>query len=355
MSPTSPCRVLLAGLLAASALSDGADPDERDALTGVARIRADARALESYVETDLGLAFLRATAALPQLEVERELYYRRDTRAALSVEAAEALSDEELEGYSLTTVGEEFYYNTLYGTPLAYVRALELAARHGFESAEGRRVVDFGYGGIGHLRLLASLGADAVGIEVSELLRELYAWPSDTGPVPRADARSAGEGDGARRPGSVTLLHGSFPADAEVARAVGTGADLFLSKNVLKKGYVHPEREADPRLLVDLGVEDATFLRAVAAALAPGGLFVVYNLYPPQNPPDQPYIPYATGGFPFERELAEAHGFDVLAFDVVDDGPIRELAHRLGWDRGASAMELDTLFAKYTVLRKRGG
>jgi SAM-dependent methyltransferase len=267
-------------------------------------------------------------------------------RRALSPEQAETLEESELDGFRELKLGPEFYYYTAYGTPLAYARALDLAATHGFESADGRRILDFGFGGIGHLRLLASLGGHATGIEILELLRVYYRERSDTGTIPRSAAAAPGP------PGALALVYGSFPGDAEVRRAVGDGYDLVVSKNVLKKGYVHPEREADPRHLVHLGVDDETFVRAVHDVLNPGGLFVIYNLYPAQAPPDEPYIPWATGGCPFERGLVESVGFEIVVLDRDDTEFARRMGEALGW---ADSMDLETeLFAMYTVLRRPG-
>jgi len=53
-------------------------------------------------------------------------------------------------------------------------------------SVDGKRILDFGYGTVGHLRLLASLGADMVGVEVDPLLRALYSAPGDQGAIARA-------------------------------------------------------------------------------------------------------------------------------------------------------------------------
>src|SRR5207249_4308788 len=100
---------------------------------------------------------------------------------------------------------------------------------------------DFGYGYLGHLRLLASLGFDAVGVEVDPMLDALYAEPGDQGSIP---------GFGGARAGSLHVLHGRFPADAAVTRAVGSGYDVIVSKNVLKKGYIHPDRPADEKKLI---------------------------------------------------------------------------------------------------------
>src|SRR5438132_4960834 len=112
-------------------------------------------------------------------------------------------------------VDEEYYYTTRYGTPLAYARPLEVLAGAGFTDVAGKRLVDFGYGGIGQLLMLASLGAGAVGIDVDPLLRAMYA-----------------ERDGRFGDGSLRTLDGRWPTDAPVRAAVGGGYDLLLSKNV---------------------------------------------------------------------------------------------------------------------------
>ncbi len=298
--------------------------------------------LETFVETELATAFVAAARDLPRIREPRVLLWNRDTGEALTAEAA--AEREDLEGFQEQRFDEERYYNTFYGTPLAYARALDLAGAHGIESVDGARVFDFGYGGIGHLRMLASLGADVVGVEVMELLAALYGEPSDTGEIARCSA--AGEGG----EGRLELLHGRFPAEPELVERAGRGFRLVMSKNVLKRGYVHPEQEVDPSRLVHLGVDDAEFVRAVHEMLQPGGLFVIYNLYPPQNPPGEPYLPWATGGCPFERALVEEVGFEVVLYDEDDTPAAREMAHRLGWEEGG--MELEALFGMVTVLRR---
>jgi hypothetical protein len=137
-------------------------------------------------------------------------------------------------------------------------------------------------------------------------------------------------------------------------------ADVFISKNTLKNGYVHPDpvrgKDVDPRRLIDLGVDDAAFCREVFALLKPGGLFMIYNICPAQAPPDRPYIPWADGRCPFARETLESAGFEVVAFDTNDDAAVREMAHALGWDKGEDGeawMDLEKdLFAWYTLARR---
>ena len=117
----------------------------------------------------------------------------------------------------------------------------------------------------------------------------------------------------------MKLIHGRFPADPKVVAAVGVGYDLFLSKNTLKRGYIHPAEKVDPRMLVNVGVDDPAFLKAVAATLKPGGWFVIYNLCPAPNAAGKPYIPWADGRCPFSAEDLAAAGFETLVRDAVED------------------------------------
>ena len=152
----------------------------------------------------------------------------------------------------------------------------------------------------------------------------------------------------------MKLVHGHFPAEVKTVAAVGGGYDLFLSKNTLKSGYIHPAQKVDPRLLVDLGTDDPTFLKAVAKALKPGGWLVIYNLSPAPNAAGKPYRPHADGRCPFSAEDLAAAGFETLVRDVVDDKAARALGATLGWDKPPVNMKLeDDLIALVTVARKK--
>lgn len=60
----------------------------------------------------------------------------------------------------------------------------------------------------------------------------------------------------------------------------GTGYDLFLSKNTLKRGYIHPAREpASPRHVVRLGISDEKYLQQVFEMLKPGGMQLQTDLF----------------------------------------------------------------------------
>jgi len=138
-------------------------------------------------------------------------------------------------------------------------------------------------------------------------------------------------------------------------KQVGDGYDLFISKNTLKRGYVHPEKPVPPRSTIDLGVSDLEFAKLVAGMLKPGGLFYIYNLSPAPAPPDKPYLPMADGRCPFAKETLEAAGFEVLAYDVVDDDAARAMGKALGWDQDPQDpfdVEHD-LFSHYTIARRK--
>ena len=234
-------------------------------------------------------------------------------------------------------VDESLFYSGRYGSPLAYARALDLAEKHGFSFSKGSKVFDFGYGSIGHLRMMAQLGIHATGVDVDPLLAEMYK-----------------DASGEYSQGKVQLLNGKFPAEASLVQAAGEGYDLFLSKNTLKRGYIHPAREpANPRFVFDLGVSDETFLAQVNKMLNPQGLFVIYNLCPPKAHEDKPYIPWADGECPYTKDQLSQAGFDILEYDVIEDKQARELGRLLGWDiEGGMDLEND-LFAWYTIARKR--
>ena len=306
------CQIFL---VAALAMASGCAATKHAATEthGVRAIRGEAAALRPLVHGALAARYVDAAARLPEVA----------TRTVV------------VDGKP-RVVDEEYYYTTRYGTPLAYARPLELLGATGFDDVAGRRILDFGYGGVGQLLTLASLGADVTGVDVDPLLRAMYA-----------------DRDGPFGAGRVHTLDGRWPADAPVRDAAGDGYDLFLSKNVLKRGYIHPAEPVEERKTIKLGVDDETFLRAVFAMLKPGGRMLIYNLAPAPAPPGKPYIPWADGRSPFPRALFEATGFRVVAFDVDDTVAARRMAHALGWDRGAEAMDLTKdLFATYILVVK---
>ncbi|MFN0058781.1 MAG: Rid family hydrolase [Planctomycetota bacterium] len=297
----------------------------------VALLQKDAEALRPLFASPLVAAFLAATRSLPSVE-PRKIYRDAARRYYSAAEFAQLADTSQI---SPIDIDEHRYYYTKYGSPLAYARALEIASQNGFTAHRGRRLLDFGYGTIGHLRLLAEMQVHVVGVDVDSFLTAIYSEPADVGPPSHP----------------VQLIEGRFPADPAVVARVGDGYDLIISKNTLKRGYVHPERPADVSRLIDLGVADASFVRALYEALKPGGMVLIYNICPKQAPEPEPYIPWADGRSPFERCVWEAAGFRVAQFDVDDGAAVRAMAAALGWDKGESPMDLDRdLFAHYTVV-----
>ncbi|MFN8586845.1 MAG: hypothetical protein U0704_03510 [Candidatus Eisenbacteria bacterium] len=304
----------------------------------LATLAEQARALQPLVRTGVARDFLAQVPKLPHVTPRTVWRDSARTRAWSAREAA-ALPDSTRARLVPRELDERFYYDTRYGSPLAYVRALELMGEHGLRGVKGRRIADFGCGALGQLRLLAESGARTVGIDVDPLLPALYAEPGDRGAVGT---------------GTVQLATGQWPAEDRMVREVGGGLDLFLSKNTLKNGYLHPAEKVDPRMLVHLGVSDSAFVAALARDVRRGGMVMIYNLCPAPAPPGKPYIPWADGRCPFPREMWEAAGFRVLEFDR-DDGPAaRAMGHALGWDAGANGMKLESdLFATYSLFVKR--
>lgn len=312
--------------------------------SALSALKIEAVALRPLVKSTVATSFLESVSDLPAVATPRIAYVKKDPRTYLSESAFNQLGDSARVGFERRELGEEFYYNTRYGTPLAFVRPLDLVGQAGLRSLESTRIIDFGYGSIGQLRLMASMGAAVFGIEVDPLMKILYGDSGDTGPIPRSKVAGSGS------VGSVTSLIGSFPSDSALTAALGGTFDVFFSKNTLKRGYIHPEREVDPRMLVNLGVDDSTFVTRVYNLLKPGGYFMIYNLHPARSAPDQPYIPWSDGRCPFEQRLLETIGFRLLAFDRDDTEFAHTMAKAIGWDK---EMDLSKdLFGTYTLLQK---
>lgn len=299
-------------------------------------LRQQAAAIAPLVKTRLAKAWLEGVDQLTD-PTPRSIY---KGTTWMNQAAYDLLSTDEKAKAKKVDVDPELYYNTKYGTPIAYARAIDLVGTFGIKSLKKGRVMDFGYGGIGQLRLDATLGAEAVGVDVDPFLPALYSLPEDSGPFST---------------GSVRMVDGRYPASPEVMQQLGKGFDLIISKNTLKRGYIHPSRPADKKMLIDLGVSDAAFLSTLHDALKPGGLVVIYNLCPAEASADKPYVPWADGHSPFDRQACLKAGFKIKAFDVVDDETARRMGHLLGWDKGDGAIDLQhDLFAWYTVLQRRG-
>lgn len=311
------------------------------------QLQREAAVLKPQFSSSVVQRFLDATRDLPDPGA-RTVWRSADRTRAYSQVEYDALPEAERAGLVKREYPPAFYYTTGYGSPLIYARPLQIAVEHGFAPANAR-VLDFGYGLIGHLRLLASLGATAHGVDVEPVFSPLYSAPGDTGSIPPFDP----EGNNPGPPGALMVHHGRWPGDEGLRARIGGQFDLFISKNVLKRGYVHPEREADKRMLVDLGVSDEQFVQAMHDVLKPGGLAIIYNIAPPQNPPDKPYLPHADPRCPFERAVLEKVGFEVLAYDVDDADAAIAMWNALGYFKPEEREKpREHVFVRYTVLAR---
>src|SRR5438034_3286296 len=124
----------------------------------MAPLRAQARALAPLAQTDLARRFLDAVAALPPPPV-RTIYRDSVTWASYSDAQAHSLPAAVRARLAPRTVDSLYYYQARYGSILNYLRVIDLLGLNGITSVEGRRILDFGYGRVGHLRALAGLGA----------------------------------------------------------------------------------------------------------------------------------------------------------------------------------------------------
>jgi SAM-dependent methyltransferase len=338
----SPVVVLVLGLAAIICSPPLQAPVSPAVPSGRALLQREAKALEPLVTSRLARGFLRATFELPAI-APRKLFLDGASKVYLTETAANVLSADAKRKLKAVPVDEAFYFTTKYGSPLAYARPLDLVAASGLQEVAGRKILDFGYGTVGHLRLLAGLGADVVGVDVDPLLPALYSEPVDQGVVKNRRGRD----------GSLRLISGRFPADQAVIQSVGKDYDLIVSKNTLKRGYVHPDRPVEARRLLGLGVDDSHFVRALYDALKPGGLFMIYNICPAPSRPGQPYKNWADGRCPFAKEVWNSIGFRVIAFDRDDSEAIRRFARALGWDQGDAPIDLKSdLFAQYSLMEK---
>ena len=307
----------------------------------VDQMKTEAKAMAPQAPASLAKSFLAGFECLGSIK-PMAAYYNKETRAAITEAEASKMTEEQLKGFQKRDIDDQFYYFTRYGTPVAFVRPVEIIGESGISSPYGLKIVDFGFGSIGQLKVLSMLGAHATGIEVDPLLQIMYA--SETGKVKRCAAAGAGPD------GSITLAYGQFPKDPAVVKQVGGGYDVFVSKNTLKRGYIHPEQEVDPRMLVHLDVSDEIFLKAVYDALKPKGLFLIYNLCPAPAKAGEPYKPWADGRCPFDEATFRKVGFQVMAMDVDDTPAARKMGETLGW--GTKEELAKDLFGMFTIVQK---
>jgi hypothetical protein len=320
-------------------------------------LRREAGLMRPMLKTPDANRFVIQTNYLPVVD-SVTVYARKEPRSYLTPAQFEALPEAERAGYEEKQFDDYFFYYTRYGSPLAYARPIDLIAaqwnstREGPETFRDKKIVDFGFGGLGQLRMLGNMGAHVTGIEVDPMLQALYADPALQGEVTRPSIM-----DDVPPVGSLKLVFGQWPADAATKASVDERGkyDLFISKNTLKRGYIMPEKEVDPRMMVHLGMSNEAFVAELANAMNPGGLVMIYNLCPKQAPEGEPYKPWADGRCPFDRQMLEKAGFEIIKYDEDDTAAAREMGRKLEWDNGPSAMDLENdLVVWYTLLKRSG-
>lgn len=306
-----------------------------------------AEALRLLATTPAAHAWLDEVDHLPEFE-PRTIYAKRTTEGSVAYTQAQynELSEDERAGLKAVVCEPGGRYNqTFYGSPLAYLRALDLGAQHlGTEhepfDLEGARVFDLGYGQIGQLRLLAHAGAHAVGADPDAILDAMYAQPGDTGEVQRDEGP----------PGSIALTHDLWPADESAREAVGGSFDLIIARNLIKRGYINPPQETPAYTQVGFGVSDDEFLNALYSALRPGGVLVIYTLGGPYSPPGESYNAAADIANPWDEATWEAAGFEVIAHEAPESDTARAVGVALGW--GSMEQLEQAIFGNCSIYRR---
>ena len=280
-----------------------------------AKIRAEAKLLVPLAKSDVGRAFLAAADHLPWIENSL------------------ALND--------PTNQNRFVFSPEF----TFFKALDLVGHAGLESLDGKKVVHFGFSTIGHFRLMAACGAHTHGV-VEELdLKRLYGQPGDQGKVAVAEPANSKNSFG-----SVRLSFGKFPADEKIAQELGDGIDLFIAKNNLKKGLLHPAQKVEPDQMISLGVSDQAFIESVFDRLNSGGYFMIFNMHFRRTEPGDEYNPRSDARCPFSKSDLQDAGFKILEFDKDDTKFVHEIAKALGWDEHLDLEE--QCRATWTLMKK---
>ena len=320
---------------------------EKPDTTYLSELRDKAESIAAGSQMKLVKSFLAAAKTLQPIE-SRTIYYNRADRKALTENQFRKLGEADQGNFASLSVEDKLYYG-YYSTPLAWIRPIEILARNGVDSVDSKRILDFGFGNVAQLRMLASLGADVTGIEIAGGIHQaMYSHESDQGAVPKHSS------EGIEHNGNLKLAFGQWPSSSEMVTEVGRNYDLIVSKNVLKLGYIHPQKEVPKQMTIDLGVTDERFLNELFESLNPGGIVLVYNIHPSQSPDGQNYKPWAHGETPWKKIDVEKAGFDVVAWHVDDSSAIQSLGIKLGWrDSVKTREEFETGFrAMYTILKK---
>src|SRR5207237_1847160 len=97
-----------------------------------------AKAAKPLAHSNPGKAFLDATRSLPHV-TPRVVWVDSSRTHAWTDAEARSLADTTRARLVHRELDEFFYYNTRYGSPLAYLRPIELLAAHGLTKFDGVR------------------------------------------------------------------------------------------------------------------------------------------------------------------------------------------------------------------------
>jgi len=108
---------------------------EDTTITATEQMRNDANAMMPLVKSDFAKVFLQSMMELPAIEGKRIIYRNRETRGAMTEAEFIASGLDTTSGFVRREYGEDFYYFTGYGTPVAVARAYDLLGQAGLKSA----------------------------------------------------------------------------------------------------------------------------------------------------------------------------------------------------------------------------
>ncbi|MFG0256963.1 MAG: hypothetical protein ACF8GE_03580 [Phycisphaerales bacterium JB043] len=260
-------------------------------------------------------------------------------------------------------------YDRMQHVPLAYFCALDMVRELGVDMLDGMRITDSGFGSVENLHVLASAGADVVGIQTEGAMDGPVHARIELGQIPRAE--SVAEGDG----GTLTIKTGTYPTSDEIIELAGGQIDLFVSKNSLRRGYFpaipdptpcryfrgsasiiigdDPYKDL-PLCVTEFVPKDAEYLQTVYDALAPGGLFLVYNLYIDRGDREEMWVrPDGVGECQFDLEMVIRAGFEIISWNQDDSAHARTMQEALReYETGCRPSEEYSAMA--TILRKPG-
>src|SRR5262245_21048977 len=108
------------------------------------QIRTDAKTLEPLVHSRLARSWLGTVKDL-QTITTRTVYRDETNKKYYSKSQGDKLDHTRRAALKEIKLDEGFYYYTKYGSPLAYVRPLEILGNNGLTSLQGKQILDFGY------------------------------------------------------------------------------------------------------------------------------------------------------------------------------------------------------------------